>query len=446
MRLFGALFLAALSFSAVAQVESLINFRGQNSEVIKVEKNINVTRPVAYQVPDTCYNDVPYQSYECNDVTRYREECRYIPSSQNCWTDYDRVCRNVTRYREECSTGPSRQVCTQNPSREVCTERPSRQVCTERPTREVCRTNSQGQQTCQTVGGGQSCQTVGGGQSCQTVGGGQSCHSVPGERTCRQVSYTDQDCDNVPRQRCENIPARNQCDQIPYSEEVCGNVTRYRQEPYACQRTAYRDETTAKKLTGQIDVRFETNGLVEEFPVKVSVAAPNAKFESFVTDVKLQKEPKVLVFLKKKNVVANESEKEITLSGEVVMEVVSAEMVSPVFPTTLKNPVFNESTSILSMTIEGGVSAKGNVEALITAKPKLGKDKVVADLKAAYPSDRAGVAQDKLSLNLKGMMQNDLVKKNSISVKMIAPMSIRGELMNTKKPVMEKSYSLELRK
>lgn len=446
MRLFSVLFLVVMSFQALAQVDSQINFRGQNSEVIKVEKNIKVTRPVPYQVPDTCYNDVPYQSYECRNVTRYREECRYIPSSENCWTENDRVCRNVTRYREECSTGPSHQVCTNNPSRQVCTERPSRQVCTERPTREVCRTNSQGQQTCQTVGGGQSCQTVGGGQSCTTVGGGQSCHSVPGERTCRQVSYTDQDCDNVPRRRCETIPARNQCDQIPYSEEVCGNETRYRQEPYACERTQYRDETTVKKLIGQIDVRFETNGLVEEFPVKVTVAAANAKFETFATDVKLLKEPKVLVFLKKKNVVANETAKEINLSGEIVMEVVNAQMVSPVFPDAIKSPAFNDSTDIMTFVLEGGISAKGSVEAKIVAKPKVGKDKVLAELKAAYPSDRAGVAANKLSLNLAGLMQNDLVKKNSVSIKLMAPMNVRGELMNATRPVSEKSYTLEIRK
>lgn len=428
MRLLNVLFLVAMSFSALAQVDSQINFRGQNSEVIKVEKNINVTRPVPYQVPDTCYNQIPYQSYECRNVTRYRQECRHIPSSERCWTDTERVCRNVTRHREECSTGPSRQVCTNTPGREVCTER---------PTREVCRTNPSG---------GQSCQTVGGGRSCTTVGGGQSCHSVPGERTCRTVSYTDQDCDNVPRRRCETIPSRTQCDDIPYSEEVCGNETRYRQEPYACERTQYRDETTVKKLVGQIDVRFETNGLVEEFPVKVTVAAPNAKFETFATDVKLVKEPKVLVFLKKKNVVANESDREIVLSGEIVMEVVNAQMVSPVFPDSIKSPAFNDSNSIMTFVLEGGISAKGSVEAKIVANPKIGKDKVVAETKAAYPSDRAGVAGNKLSLNLAGLIQNDLAKKNSVSIKLMAPMNVRGELMNASKPQSEKSYTLEFRK
>ncbi len=428
MRLFSFLVLLLMSFSALAQIESQINFRGQNSEVIKIEQDITVVRPVPYEVPSTCTRDVPYQSYECRDVTRHRQECTWIPSSENCWTENERVCRNVTRTREECHSGPSR---------EECHERPSRQECHERPTREVCRTNSQGQQTCQTVGGG---------QSCQTVGGGQSCRSVPGERICRNVSYTDQDCDNVPRRRCENIPGRNDCRNIPYSERVCGNETHYRQEEYACMRTLYRDEATAKKLTGEIQIHFQTNGLVEEFPVLISVAAPDAKFETFATVIKMLKEPKVLVFLKKKDVKTEESEKEISIQGEIVFEILEEQMVTPVFPASLKNASFNGSNSVLSLEIEGGVSSMGSVDALVTANPKIGRNKIVAELKASYPSERAGVAGSNLNLNLAGLIQNDLAKKNEISIKLNAPINVPGELLNIKKPVMEKSYKLELRK
>ena len=39
-----------------------------------------------------------------------------------------------------------------------------------------------------------------------------------------------------------------------------------------------------------------------------------------------------------------------------------------------------------------------------------------------------------------------LAKKNSISIKLIAPMNVRGELLNAVKPVIEKSYTLQLRK
>lgn len=428
MRLISALFFLLVSFTALAQVESQINFRGQNSEVIQIEKTLNVVRPVPYQVPSTCTRDVPYQSYECRDVTRHRQECHWVPSSQNCRTVNDRVCRNVTRTRQECSNGPSRQECQ---------ERPSRQVCTERPTREVCRTDSNGQQRCQTVGGG---------QSCQTVGGGQSCTTVPGQRTCRNVSYTDQECHNVPRTQCTTIPGRNDCRNIPYSEEVCGYETRYNQEQYACMRTLYRDETTVKKLTGSVQVHFQTNGLVEEFPLHVSIAAPNAKFESFATKVSLIKEPNVLVFLRKKDVKVEETEAEFVIQGDIVFEILEAAMIAPSFPEKLKNPKFNKSSHVLTLDIEGSISGMGSVEALIMSNPKIGRDKKVAELKANYPSSQAGVAGSVLSLNLANIMANDFAKKNQISIKLAAPLNVEGELMNAKKPVIEKAYKFEMRK
>lgn len=428
MRLLGLILLCALSFGANAQIESVINFHGQNSEVMKIEKDVNVVRPVAYEVPDTCTRDVPYQSYECRDVTRYRQECSWIPESERCWNETDRVCRPVTRTRQECSNGPSRQVCTQ---------RPSRQVCTERPTRQVCRTDSSGQQRCQTVGGG---------QSCQTVGGGQSCSTVPGERTCRTVSYTDQDCDNVTRRRCERVPGRNDCRDIPYSENVCGYETRYNQESYACTRTEYRDETTPKKLTGAVNVHFVTNGLVEEFPLSVAVVAHNPEFRGFVSNVKLNAEPKVFVILKKNELkIAQETEKEITLEGDVVIEVLEEQMVTPVFPV-IKKAAFNESTSVLSLPLEGGISPLGSIEMLFKADPMIGRKKTIAELKSEYPSERVNIKETNLEINLKGIMKTDLKKKNHLSVKLTAPLSIQGELLNAKKPILEKSYKFEVRK
>ena len=427
MRLLSFLLLL-VSFSSLAQVESLINFRGQNAETISVDKSVNVTRPVPYQVPDTCYNQIPYQSYECRDVTRYRQQCTWIPASQRCWTENDRVCRNVTRTRQECHNGPSRQVCT---------ERPSRQVCTERPTREVCRTDSNGQQRCTTVGGG---------QSCQTVGGGQSCTTVPGERICRDVSYTDQECHNVPRQRCETVPGRNDCRDIPYSEEVCGYETRYRAEPYACQRTEYRDETKVKQLKGAIQVQFITNGLVEEFPLLVQAGAVNAKFEKFEIMVKLQKDPQALVMLRNKKISAQENETEIVLDGEVVIEVIDPKTVAPVFPTQFKGAVFDENKELLSLSFEGPISAIGTIETKIVANPKIGRNKTVVELKASYPSERVTLQNDKLVLNLSRIMQNDLVKRNEVTLKLTAPLAVEGELLNSVKPQMDKSYSFEFKK
>jgi len=426
MRLLSLVLLAALSLTSYAQVESQINFRGQNSEVIKIDKDINVIRPQSFQVPDTCYNAIPYQSYECHDVTRYRQQCQNIPSSQNCWTENERVCRNVTRTRQECHTGPSHQECH---------ERPSREVCTERPTREVCHLDSNGQRRCTTVGGG---------RSCQTVGGGQSCNTIPGERICRNVSYTDQDCDNVPRRRCEYVPARTECRDIPYNENVCSNVTRYRQEPYACERTEYRDVSTPKKLAGTIQVHFLTNGLVEEFPLSLSVGATNAKFEAFSVVLKLLKEPNVLVILKKKTVIADETEEAISLQVDILIEIIEPKMVMPSFPTLLKSPVFKN--NILSLDFEGAISAMGSVDLLFTADPKIGRTKTIAQLKASYPSDRAGVIENKINLNLAGLIQNDLAKKNHIVLKLTAPLSVLGEILNATKPVMDKAYNIDLKK
>jgi hypothetical protein len=121
-------------------------------------------------------------------------------------------------------------------------------------------------------------------------------------------------------------------------------------------------------------------------------------------------------------------------------------MVTPVFPTNLKDAAFNESNSVLSLAIEGSVSAMGSVEALIISNPKIGRNKTVAELKATYPSDRALIVGSNLNLNLAGLMQNSLAKKNQISLKLTAPLNVPGELMNAKRPIIERAYNLELKK
>ncbi len=281
--------LLSVSLNSFAGLEGPLKFNGQNAEAVKLEQIIKVIRPVPREVPSTCTRQVPYQTYACHDVTRYREECVRVPADQECETEYDRQCHSVTRYREECtrgssrqecsttptrqvcndrpthrvctqnpsreecSNGPSRQecssrpghrVCTQNPSRQECTSTPSREVCVERPTREVCNTRPDGQQHCTTVGGGQSCHTVGGDQQCRTVGGGESCHdegggqecrTVPGERQCRQVGGGEhctevgggQDCRTVGGEtQCRQVEGDPICRQVSYSDQECQNIPR----------------------------------------------------------------------------------------------------------------------------------------------------------------------------------------------------------------------------
>ncbi len=285
VRQFAKLFFILLFPTLVfAQLETTLTFNGEPQDSLKIEGLLSVIRPVTVQVQSTCVRQVPHQENVCRDVTRYRQECHNVPSSQSCSTEYNNVCRQVTRTREqcspgpsqrvchenptrqecttgpsrqvcherpsseECSSGPSRQVCHQNPSRQECStgpsrqecsERPSHQVCTERPTREICHTNpTSGQQVCSTVGGGQSCTTVGGGQdcrtvpgqeSCRTVGGGQSCESVPGERTCRTVPG-GQACASIPgEQSCRTVGGGQSCETVP-GDDICRTVSYQDQE------------------------------------------------------------------------------------------------------------------------------------------------------------------------------------------------------------------------
>ena len=418
--------IAFLLFSSAvsAQIESIIQFNGQNAETITLNKSVNVVRSEAYDYEDTCSRDIPYEVYECNNVTRYRQECSWIPASERCWTEPDRVCRSVTRYRRQCSPGPSRQVCTSIPTR---------QVCVERPTREVCRTDSSGQQRCQTVGGG---------QSCQTVGGGQNCRTESGPEVCRDVAYQDQDCDTVYRNRCETIPGRNDCRDIPYQEQVCGNVTRYNTEYYACTRTGYRDVTTVKKLSGEINVALNTNGVVEEFPIAIVLAPQSATHESFTLTTSLKKEPKALVASQLRKIeVLEETDKEIIVRGSVTIEMIDAEQIALSFPVALNNVAIGKDSHVVSMDLEGSISAVGSVEVELMHTPLVGKDKKIASLKAEYPSEQVRINGNKMEINLKGQLMDSLQKRMVLNVKLSAPISLPGDILNAKKPENEKSYN-----
>lgn len=433
-----ALFLALLVPTIThAQLDSQFTFNGQNSEVLKAEKKITIVTPEQVQVPDTCSRQVPNGEAEvCRNVTRYRNECTWIPSSQRCWSENERVCRTVTRHREECHG---------TPSREVCHDRPSRTVCTERPTREVCHTNPRGGQSCTTVGGGQSCHEVGGGRSCTTVGGDRVCHTVP---------YQDTDCDYVPRQRCETVPGRNDCRDIPYSERVCGMETQYRTETYACTRTETVNRTTVKNLKAETSVSIITNGLVEEFPVALSIKEANSQFAAFSMDAKLMKEPKSFVVLQKKEVkVVSNTADEIALKGNVVLEVMTKEMLPIAFPASVVSASIEEATKKLVIILEGGISAQGAVDLKITHKAFLSRTKTVAEMKSEYPSKKVelGTVDNKaaLSIDLSEAIVGELKKKNmKLKLTLTAPMNLQGEIMNTTKPETTKLFegnSVELK-
>lgn len=412
-----------------AQLISQFTFNGQNAEVLRAEKSITISKPEQVQVPDTCYREVPNgQAQVCRDETRYRNECSWVPSSQRCWSENERVCQSVTRYRQECSSGPSRQECHDIPSRTVCTERPTRQVCTTRPD------------------GRQHCTTVGGGQSCTQVGGGRSCNTVPGERICRNVPYQDTDCRYVPRQRCETVPGRNECRNVPYSERVCGMETQYRTESYACTRTETVTRTIEKVVKAETNVSIITNGLVEEFPVSISITENDNQYSAFSMNVKLEKEPKVFVVLKKKTVTVDSvNDKEIILKGNVVLEVLTKEMLPVAFPASIVSATIEQATKKLVIVFDGAISPEGSVDLVITYKAFLSRLQKIAELKADYPGAKVvlGAVDGKaaLSVDLKDAMVGELQRRNmKLKLNLGSKLNLQGELMNATKPELSKAF------
>lgn len=401
----------AFPLSTFAQFESQFLFNGQNAEALKIEKEVSFTRPRTVEVPSTCSRQVPVGTREvCSPVTRYRQDCHWVPGSTQCRTEYERVCRPVTRTRQECSSGPSRQVCT------------------ERPTRRVCRTNPQGRETC------------------SDVGGGRSCHTVPGERHCRTVTYTDRDCDSVPRQRCHTTSGRNECRDIPYTTTECHNETQYRTETYACTRTETVHDSFAKKVKANIDVQILTNGIVEEIPMKVVLNKKDSEFSSFALDLKLMKEPTAIVVLNRKAVkIVSDSDEEVVVEGSIVLEIMEQAMLPISFPAKVVSAKIEKGTSKMTIVFEGAISSMGAVDFEITHKAFLSSRKTLVAMKADYPSEKIelGQLEDKVALqiDIKDAIKRDLEKKNMLlKLKLSADVSLAGQILNEKKPDTSKLY------
>lgn len=411
-----------------AQLESQFVFNGQNAETLTAEKKVSIRVSEQVQVPSTCSRRIPQQEYVCRDVTRYRQSCHTVPSSQECSSVPHRDCRTVYRTRQECSGSSSQTVCTDTPSRQVCTDRPTREVCTTRPD------------------GRQHCTTVGGGQHCTTVGGGRSCREVPGNRVCRDVSYPDQECSTTYRQECRTIPSRQECSQIPYSENVCGNETTYRTETYACTETQTVYSSIPKTVKSETNVQILTNGIVEEFPVQVTLTEKSPEFSSFTIATKLLKQPKAFVVLKKQeSKVVSTTKTEIVLKNTVVLEVLSQEMLPISFPTSIASASIEAATSKLNIVFEGPIASIGKADLLITHKAFLRSKKTIAEFKGEYPSEKVelGMVGEKaaLMIDLKDSIKSELQSRNMLlKFTLEAGMNLQGEIMNETKPVTSKLY------
>lgn len=424
--LFFALFVPSLTN---AQISTQFNFNGQNAEILKSEKKITILKSEVIQVPSTCYRQVPSGQREvCHNETRYRQECSWIPSSQNCWNDQERVCRSVPRTREECSHGPSQTVCT---------DRPSRRVCPDRPVGEVCRTTRDGRRHCERPQHGPG--------NCTEVGGGRVCQQVPGPRYCRMVTYQDTECVNVPRYRCETIPGRNQCSNIPYSVPVCQMETEYRNEAYSCIKPQTITKPVYKKLILESEIEVSTNGLVDEFSALIKATELNDQFSDFSLTVSLIKEPQIYVLLKSKSLqIISQTEEEVFLKVKVHLEVLKEEQLPTVLPANVSKVTVFDDTKMLKILFDGNLSNQGSIHLKLTHKAFLVGTRTIAELSSEYPSEKAFIAREdgKLSLNinltegLKKSLKDNMKLEFTIETKN----TLEGKLLNSARPQTSKHF------
>jgi hypothetical protein len=432
--LFLALFVPSLTN---AQITTQFNFNGQNAEILKTEKKIALLKSEIIQVPSTCYRQVPAGQREvCRNETRYRQECSWIPSSQNCWNDNERVCRSVPRTREECSHGPSQTVCT---------ERPSRRVCSDRPIGEVCRTTRDGRRHCERPQQGPG--------NCTEVGGGRVCQQVPGPRYCRMVTYSETECVNVPRYRCETIPGRNQCRDIPYSTPVCQMETQYESQAYSCMKSETVTRTIYKTLMLESEVEVATNGLVDEFSALISTSEKDNQYTDFSLSVSLVKEPLVYVVLKNKELqIVSQTNEEIHLRAKVSFEVFNQDQLPTALPASVSKATVFKDSKMLKILFDGNLSNQGSINLKLTHKVFLGGIKTIADVKMDYPSEKVFITREEqklsLNVNLNDALKRDLKGNMKLDFSIDAKNPLEGKILNSVKPQTYKQFggiSVELK-
>ncbi len=167
-----------------------------------------------------------------------------------------------------------------------------------------------------------------------------------------------------------------------------------------------------------------------------------AALESFKMTTVLKKEPKVFVAAQRRKIeVVEENETEILLKGSVTFETVEAEQIMPSFPTNFKEAVISKESQMVSIEMEGAISAFGALEAELIHTPLIGQDRKLATLKAEYPSEKVKINGNKIEINLKGLIEGELEKRMVINLKLGAKLNINGEILNSKKPEGEKSYN-----
>lgn len=214
--LWSSILVLLFTSSSFASESTTIDFYGQESDLLTLDTINTVTRYRDRVVDSTCTRQIPYQTQECGNETRYREECSWQPGRNVCRTEYQQVCRNVRRTRRECTNQPGQRRCRMTQPRQICR-------------------NGQ----------------------CRTEPARRICEDGPSRQVCRNVNYNDRVCNREPRQVCNLEPGRNVCRNVSYQEYVCRNVTRYRSETYACRRTIQDPYEVNRKVSADVNIEYK---------------------------------------------------------------------------------------------------------------------------------------------------------------------------------------------
>lgn len=220
--------LFATNFAAASESYKSFEYTGQLSELVELENQRMETRYREQEVPSTCTRQVPYETEECGNVTRYRTECRTVPGRRVCRDVPHQRCRWETRYRRVCRQEPPRNVCR---TRRVCTGVGRARVCQDR----------------------------------------RECRREPGRRVCHQEPHRERICRTEYRRECRQEPDRRECREVPYQDYQCRTVTRYRDEQYSCTRTERTPyEVIAERFEGALDFNFMDS--VTNAPIRFDVS------------------------------------------------------------------------------------------------------------------------------------------------------------------------------
>lgn len=277
-----------------AEVHKRIVFENQREEIFDLENFLKKTVMTTEEVKDTCTKKIPYEEKVCKDETKYKKECKTVPSHQECKDVNRPICHTETTYEQECERAPGRQecrsvneyvchnetrydnVCNTVPGREICRtvneprcryETRYENQCTTVPGETECRVVVRYHQECHQVPGGRQCRTIPPDIRCRVINGENKCEKIPAHEECTDAP-SRQECRQVPyeERECKQGPSRQECRQVPRQEQVCENHSRQecttgpstqecRQVPRTEQVCGYESRQECTTIPGELECR-----------------------------------------------------------------------------------------------------------------------------------------------------------------------------------------------